>query len=125
MDQTKDGTHYLSIINAWGLIEVASGIVAACLPYAPKFFKSLKDLNLWSGIRSYSHLSAQLKTRVKPFGTRTDENKAERCHNGMSSLNALFRKHNISSSGIELTLTSMKGGKGSSHTLDNSNLSNP
>lgn len=111
MFQIQDYTYYFSILDLWALVEIASAFLAACLPYSPKFFKSLKDSTLWSGFKNSMHLHTQAKTKSTPVDTRTVEHKPARFREGLSSLNALFKKHKILPDGTELTRTSMKSRK--------------
>lgn len=66
MIQTNDLTYYYPILNLWALIEIASGVLAASLPYSPTFVRSLKDSNLWSGLGNSGYFSTRSKTKSKP-----------------------------------------------------------
>ena len=50
---SSDLTWWLWIDAIWTFLEMASGIVAACLPCTPKFFKSLKELHLCTCFAPY------------------------------------------------------------------------
>ena len=111
ISRTKDLTYYYSLVNLYSFIELTSGISAACLPYSPIFYKSLKASDLWSGLRSWSHFLTQSKTKSTPAGTRIKETTPARSRDRLSSLNVLFKRHNILPYEIDSATISMTDGK--------------
>ena len=49
---SEDKTYWLFKSGLWNLSEIASGILAMCLPVSHKFFRSLKESSFWSKLRS-------------------------------------------------------------------------
>ena len=124
MSKKRDITYYYVILNLWSLVEVAFGILAACLPHSPNFFKSLKGSILWSGFKKALHLYTQSNTTPSPTGTPTAERKIGKSRDGLSSFNALFKEYNILPADIELTTTLVTDGK-ESNTEANHWTENP
>lgn len=63
---SEDKTYWFSQVGLWNLSEIASGILAVNLPASFKFFRSLKESDLWSNLRrfirrfrKYSHIDSE------------------------------------------------------------------
>lgn len=93
--RSKDVTYYISIMGMWTLPEIASGILAMCLPVSPKFFRSLKDSTLWSSLKRIFQ-----PFRLKPdvlwtSDLHSDVNKVAKSKNDSAGFGTRFRKYNI------------------------------
>lgn len=100
--RSKDITYYNSIMGVWTLPEIASGILAMCLPVSPKFFRSLKDSPLWS---SPKRIFQPFRLKPDALGTsdlHPDVNKVAKCKTDSGGLRTIFRKYNILQGETEL-----------------------
>ena len=109
---SEDVTYYTTVIAIWSGPEIASGILAFCLPASPKFFQSLKESSLWSGLKSFVQSCLRPKTEAKSvFVTgydeqRNEQHKAAKGYDSLSSFNAWFKKYNVLSDENGLVSTS-------------------
>lgn len=51
LQDSEDKVYWFSKLALWTLLELVSGILAACLPVSLKFLRSLKESSLWSKLR--------------------------------------------------------------------------
>jgi hypothetical protein len=98
----------------WTAPELASGIVAMCLPVSPRFFRHFKDSNFWSGlkfsIRSFSRPKTEAEWTTDTYAA-VGENKASNGSSG--SFKVKIKESNIFSDETELA-TMPKDGSGRS-----------
>ena len=105
----KDTTYLAGIQDLWAIAEGTCGILAICLPLAPKFFDSLQGLRIWSSHHPFTRWS---KTPIlQTSDTRSDEIHAAAAANlsddGSSRLNARYQQHDyLSKHEVESNSTS-------------------
>lgn len=119
--RSNDVTYHVGLMVLWTVPEVASGILAMCLPVSPKFFRHIKDSNLWSGPKSFIFSFWRPKTEAKwPTDTYAaaggGENKTPKLQGTTSDSNKVKgnKKYNILSDGIELVTKTSNDGSGQS-----------
>ena len=83
--------------------EISLGILAACLPFTPKFFQSLRNSKLWSGFNSSFHAIIQSKSDFRPSDAPSDKRKAAKTVNEPCSHKVPLRTYNVLPDEIELT----------------------
>lgn len=74
LSQSDDFTYYVNIVGLWSYAEVASAILAMCLPVSPKFFHHFKEdsSRLWYGLGcSLVKEKFFFRPRTEPSSTRT------------------------------------------------------
>lgn len=122
-----DFTYLAGIQDLWAIAETTCGILAICLPISPKFFRSVYDSKIWSGLRTSLHSYTRSRIQfIQASNTPTYDAEPAKHSNGSHSFKALFRKYNVSlqhSVDMKSTSSDASGNRTVRHNLELSSMS--
>lgn len=91
---SKYRTYGLTKAGLWTLSEIASGVLALCLPLSLKFVRGLKESSLWLHLSSFSSFSRLKIPALRTVGTHSGEHAATKGSGRWSRLKRKMRKYN-------------------------------
>lgn len=115
LSHSSDVTYYTSVMGLWTIPEMASGILALCLPVSPRFFQSLKESKHLSGVRSSlrSFLQLSRTDRSWPSDNLSGRNERKKFWKGSDTTEETSRMYSVLPEGHELV---SKSGNASSES---------